>query len=190
MWLCQIFFHWSLTWFFNSFFIQIAMLIIFDKKKSFKWKNSLVDFCILLYIHQYKDILDVLTVSRSQAVKRIVQRDGVKEEDALRRLKSQWPNAKLIEHANVVLCTLWEPDVTQRQVHTLDQQRFDGWCALLTSKHVANWCMCVFPQVLKAWTLLQQRIQKRQEETRSSPWDRFQYEYNQISTFSEFREIV
>lgn len=50
-------------------------------------------------------------------MKRIVQRDGVKEEDALRRLKSQWPNAKLIEHANVVLCTLWEPDVTQRQVH-------------------------------------------------------------------------
>ncbi|KAI2648809.1 Bifunctional coenzyme A synthase [Labeo rohita] len=59
------------------------------------------------------------------------------DEDALRRLKSQWPNAKLIEHANVVLCTLWEPDVTQRQVS-------------------------------KAWNLLQQRIQKRQEITRSS----------------------
>ncbi|XP_059381076.1 bifunctional coenzyme A synthase [Carassius carassius] len=79
----------------------------------------------------------VATIPEEEAVKRIVQRDGVKEEDALRRLKSQWLNAKLIEHANVVLCTLWEPDVTQRQV-------------------------------LKAWTLLQQRIQKRQETTRSS----------------------
>lgn len=79
----------------------------------------------------------VATIPQEEAVKRIVQRDGVKEEDAWRRLKSQWPNAKLIEHANVVLCTLWEPDVTQRQV-------------------------------LKAWTLLQQRIQKRPEETRSS----------------------
>lgn len=68
----------------------------------------------------------MLTLFWSQAVKRIVQRDGVKEEDALRRLKSQWPNAKLIEHANVVLCTLWEPDVTRRQVHTPDQERLDG----------------------------------------------------------------
>ncbi|XP_016380496.1 bifunctional coenzyme A synthase-like [Sinocyclocheilus rhinocerous] len=80
----------------------------------------------------------VATIPEEEAVKRIVQRDGVKEEDALRRLKSQWPNAQLIEHANVVLCTLWEPDVTQRQV-------------------------------LKAWNLLQQRIQKRQEEIRPSP---------------------
>ncbi len=68
----------------------------------------------------------MLTLSWSQAVKRIVQRDGVKEEDAWRRLKSQWPNTKLIEHANVVLCTLWEPDVTQRQVHTPDPERLDG----------------------------------------------------------------
>ncbi|KAG1944386.1 bifunctional coenzyme A synthase [Pimephales promelas] len=79
----------------------------------------------------------VATIPEEEAVKRIVQRDGVKEEDALRRLKSQWPNAKLIEHANVVLCTLWEPDVTQRQV-------------------------------LKAWNLLQNRLQKRRETTRSS----------------------
>ncbi|TRY96526.1 hypothetical protein DNTS_017768, partial [Danionella cerebrum] len=42
------------------------------------------------------------------------ERDDVKEEDALRRLESQWANAKLIEHANVVLCTQWEPEVTQR----------------------------------------------------------------------------
>ncbi|XP_026114267.1 bifunctional coenzyme A synthase [Carassius auratus] len=80
----------------------------------------------------------VATIPEEEAVKRIVQRDGVKEEDALRRLKSQWTNAKLIEHANVVLCTLWEPDVTQRQV-------------------------------LKAWSLLQQRIQKSPEEIKSSP---------------------
>ncbi len=78
----------------------------------------------------------MLTLSWSQAVKRIVQRDGVKEEDAWRRLKSQWPNAKLIGHANVVLCTLWEPDVTQRQVHTPDPETLDGWCALFISKHV------------------------------------------------------
>ncbi|KAA0704511.1 Bifunctional coenzyme A synthase [Triplophysa tibetana] len=75
----------------------------------------------------------VATIPEEEAVRRIVQRDGVKEEEAVRRLKSQWPNAKLVEDANVVLCTLWEPDVTQRQV-------------------------------LKAWSLLQQRIQQRKEE--------------------------
>ncbi|XP_051543319.1 bifunctional coenzyme A synthase-like [Myxocyprinus asiaticus] len=79
----------------------------------------------------------VATIPEEEAVKRIAQRDGVKEEDAMRRLKSQWPNAKLIEHANVMLCTLWEPDVTQRQV-------------------------------LKAWNLLQQRIQQRSREESSS----------------------
>lgn len=47
-----------------------------------------------------------------------MQRDGVSQEDALRRLQSQWSNVQLVERANVVLCTLWEPDVTQRQVHT------------------------------------------------------------------------
>lgn len=43
--------------------------------------------------------------------------------------------------------------------------------------------MHVFPQVLKAWTLLQQRIQKRQEETRSSHWDRFQHFQNWVTIF-------
>lgn len=97
-----------------------------------------VDAAVLLeagWTHLVHEVW-VATIPEDEAVKRIVQRDGVKEEDAVRRLKSQWPNAKQIGHANVVLCTLWEPEVTQKQV-------------------------------LKAWSLLQQRIQKRQE-TRSS----------------------
>lgn len=52
----------------------------------------------------------------SQAVSRITERDGVSTEDALRRLQSQWPNDKQVEHANVVLSTLWEPEVTHKQV--------------------------------------------------------------------------
>ncbi|XP_066538696.1 bifunctional coenzyme A synthase [Hoplias malabaricus] len=58
----------------------------------------------------------VAIIPEEEAVRRIVERDGVSKEDALRRLQSQWSNARLVEHANVVLCTLWEPDVTQRQV--------------------------------------------------------------------------
>ncbi|KAG9350139.1 hypothetical protein JZ751_026492 [Albula glossodonta] len=58
----------------------------------------------------------VTIIPEEEAVLRITARDGVSEEDARRRLQSQWPNAQQVEHANVVLCTLWEPDVTQRQV--------------------------------------------------------------------------
>ncbi|XP_026057332.1 bifunctional coenzyme A synthase-like [Carassius auratus] len=120
---------------------EIALLVKkrIDQAKEQGKRVCVVDAAVLLeagwtyLVHE----VWVATIPEEEAVKRIVQRDGVKEEDALRRLKSQWLNAKLIDHANVVLCTLWEPDVTQRQV-------------------------------LKAWTLLQQRIQKRQETTRSS----------------------
>ncbi|XP_074520207.1 bifunctional coenzyme A synthase [Halichoeres trimaculatus] len=75
----------------------------------------------------------VTIIPEEEAVLRITERDGVNTEDALRRLQSQWPNSKQVEHANVVLSTLWEPEVTQKQV-------------------------------LKAWDLLQKRIQQRLEQ--------------------------
>ncbi|XP_049916174.1 bifunctional coenzyme A synthase [Epinephelus moara] len=74
----------------------------------------------------------VTVIPEEEAVVRITERDGVSTEDALRRLQSQWSNSKQVEHANVVLSTLWEPEVTRKQV-------------------------------LKAWNLLQQRIQQRRE---------------------------
>lgn len=74
----------------------------------------------------------VTVIPEEEAVLRITERDGVSTEDALRRLQSQWSNSKQVEHANVVLSTLWEPEVTRKQV-------------------------------LKAWNLLQQRIQQRRE---------------------------
>lgn len=58
----------------------------------------------------------VAIIPEEEAVRRIMERDGASKEDALKRLQSQWPNAKMVEQANVVLCTLWEPDITQRQV--------------------------------------------------------------------------
>ncbi|CAL8282114.1 unnamed protein product [Merluccius merluccius] len=51
-----------------------------------------------------------------EASSRIVERDGVTQEDALRRLHSQYSSNQQVEQANVVLSTLWEPEVTQRQV--------------------------------------------------------------------------
>lgn len=51
-----------------------------------------------------------------QAVRRLVERNGIAEEDALKRLSSQMSNEQRVSRANVVLCTLWHPDITQKQV--------------------------------------------------------------------------
>uniref|UniRef100_A0A3B3R3A1 Bifunctional coenzyme A synthase n=1 Tax=Paramormyrops kingsleyae TaxID=1676925 RepID=A0A3B3R3A1_9TELE len=58
----------------------------------------------------------VAMIPEEEAVSRITARDRVSVEDARRRLQSQWPTVQQVAHANVVLCTLWEPDITQKQV--------------------------------------------------------------------------
>ncbi|XP_061665435.1 bifunctional coenzyme A synthase [Syngnathoides biaculeatus] len=72
----------------------------------------------------------VTVIPEEEAVSRITERDGVAPEDARRRLRSQASDARRLEHANVVLSTAWEPEVTRKQV-------------------------------LKAWNLLQKRMQQR-----------------------------
>ncbi|XP_064030383.1 bifunctional coenzyme A synthase isoform X2 [Pogoniulus pusillus] len=55
-------------------------------------------------------------IPEEEAVKRVVARDGLSEEAARSRLQNQMSNSQRVERAQVVLCTLWEPDVTRRQV--------------------------------------------------------------------------
>lgn len=50
------------------------------------------------------------------AVARIVERDGKTEEEARRRVSSQMTNQERVEVASTVVCSLWEPEVTARQV--------------------------------------------------------------------------
>lgn len=121
---------------------EIALLV---KERVQQAKEDGKQVCVLdaavLLQAGWTDIVHevwVAIIPEEEAVRRIVQRDGVSQEDALRRLQSQWSNVQLVERANVVLCTLWEPDVTQRQV-------------------------------MKAWTLLQVRIEQRQEDAGFQP---------------------
>nr|CAB3232481.1 bifunctional coenzyme A synthase [Phallusia mammillata] len=68
----------------------------------------------------------VSVVPPSEAVKRVMERDGRTEEDAENRLRSQITNAERVKKAHVVLSTLWAPEVTQKQVEkawTLLSQR-------------------------------------------------------------------
>ncbi|KAM6333865.1 bifunctional coenzyme A synthase [Alca torda] len=55
-------------------------------------------------------------IPEEEAVKRIMARDGLSEEAARGRLRSQMTNSQRVEQSQVVLCTLWEPDVTRKQV--------------------------------------------------------------------------
>ncbi|XP_078727216.1 bifunctional coenzyme A synthase isoform X2 [Lampetra fluviatilis] len=58
----------------------------------------------------------VVLIPEDEAVRRIVERDGVTDDSAKKRLSNQLSNQRRVEEANVVLCTYWQPQVTQKQV--------------------------------------------------------------------------
>ncbi|XP_061765708.1 bifunctional coenzyme A synthase [Nerophis ophidion] len=77
-----------------------------------------VDAAVLLeagWTHMVHEVW-VTIIPEEEAFLRITKRDGVTAEDAERRLQSQRSNSEQLEHANVVLSTLWEPEVTHKQV--------------------------------------------------------------------------
>ena len=51
-----------------------------------------------------------------QAIRRVVERDHITTDEAKRRLNAQMSNEQRFPHANVLLCTYWKVDVTQKQV--------------------------------------------------------------------------
>ncbi|XP_054449767.1 bifunctional coenzyme A synthase [Pteronotus mesoamericanus] len=57
-----------------------------------------------------------IVIPETEAVRRIVERDGLSEAAAQSRLQSQMSGQQLVDQSHVVLSTLWEPHVTQRQV--------------------------------------------------------------------------
>uniref|UniRef100_A0A8D2NZ28 Bifunctional coenzyme A synthase n=2 Tax=Zosterops TaxID=36298 RepID=A0A8D2NZ28_ZOSLA len=77
-----------------------------------------VDAAVLLEAGWQDMVHEVWTaiIPEDEAVRRIVARDGLTEEAARRRLQSQMTNRQRVEQSQVVLCTLWEPDITRQQV--------------------------------------------------------------------------
>ncbi|XP_027603726.1 bifunctional coenzyme A synthase [Pipra filicauda] len=77
-----------------------------------------LDAAVLLEAGWQNMVHEVWTaiIPEEEAVRRIVARDGLSEEAARCRLQSQMTNRQRVEWAQVVLCTLWEPDVTRQQV--------------------------------------------------------------------------
>ena len=55
-------------------------------------------------------------IDRQEAIKRIVERDGKTEEQATARLDNQMSNKKLISKCNTVFYSLWDYEITRKQV--------------------------------------------------------------------------
>ncbi|KAM5134891.1 bifunctional coenzyme A synthase isoform 1-T1 [Mantella aurantiaca] len=55
-------------------------------------------------------------IPEKEAVMRIMNRDCVTEDSAKNRLASQMSNSERVALSNVILCTLWDPEITQMQI--------------------------------------------------------------------------
>lgn len=58
----------------------------------------------------------VTFVPEAEAIKRIIERNGLTLEEAKSRVASQMPNKERLSHANVIFCTLWDRSFTHQQV--------------------------------------------------------------------------
>ncbi|XP_005394688.2 PREDICTED: bifunctional coenzyme A synthase [Chinchilla lanigera] len=77
-----------------------------------------IDAAMLLQAGWQDMVHEVWTVviPETEAVRRIVERDGLSEAAAYSRLQSQMSGQQLVDQSHVVLSTLWAPHVTQQQV--------------------------------------------------------------------------
>jgi len=60
----------------------------------------------------------VCLVPRDTAIQRIVERDNKTAEEAEKRIDSQMSNHDRVQVANSVFCTIWDPEITQKQVES------------------------------------------------------------------------
>ncbi|XP_024836655.1 bifunctional coenzyme A synthase isoform X2 [Bos taurus] len=77
-----------------------------------------IDAAMLLEAGWQNMVHEVWTVviPETEAIRRIMERDGLSEAAAQSRLQSQMSGQQLVDQSHVVLSTMWEPHVTQRQV--------------------------------------------------------------------------
>ena len=82
------------------------------------FKVCVLDAAVLLEAGWDKEADEVWVtfVPESEALSRILSRDGISEEQASNRINSQISNEERLAKANVAICTLWKPEFTQEQV--------------------------------------------------------------------------
>ncbi|XP_030375685.1 bifunctional coenzyme A synthase [Scaptodrosophila lebanonensis] len=56
-----------------------------------------------------------MVVPPEEAVRRIIERNGLSEEEACKRLSNQVPNSEIVAKSNVIFSSQWDYDFTQKQ---------------------------------------------------------------------------
>ncbi|XP_039441653.1 bifunctional coenzyme A synthase [Culex pipiens pallens] len=54
-------------------------------------------------------------IPKEEAIKRLKERNGLSEEEAIKRIESQVANVELVRHADVVFCSAWSYEYSQQQ---------------------------------------------------------------------------
>ncbi|XP_063156813.1 bifunctional coenzyme A synthase [Candoia aspera] len=55
-------------------------------------------------------------IPEDEAIRRIIARDGLSSEAAKLRVQSQTSNSQRVKQSHVILCTIWEPEITREMV--------------------------------------------------------------------------
>ncbi|XP_014600315.1 PREDICTED: bifunctional coenzyme A synthase isoform X1 [Polistes canadensis] len=78
----------------------------------------LMEAAVLIQANWQNECHEIWTciIPPEEAIKRIVRRNDLLEDEAEKRIKMQPSNVDLIKEANVVFCTLWDYDFTKEQV--------------------------------------------------------------------------
>lgn len=63
-----------------------------------------------------------MIIPREEAIKRIVERNGLSEEAAAQRIDSQMSNTEIVQHSNVVFSSLWSHEYTLKQAEKAWQE--------------------------------------------------------------------
>lgn len=63
-----------------------------------------------------------MIIPREEAIKRIVERNGLSEEATAQRIDSQMSNREIVQHSNVVFSSLWSHDNTMKQAEKAWQE--------------------------------------------------------------------
>ncbi|XP_044760646.1 bifunctional coenzyme A synthase [Coccinella septempunctata] len=92
---------------------------ILEKVKNATEDVIVIDAAILLQADWQNHCHEVWTtvIPKDEAVKRLIERNNLNEEQALLRIQAQPLNSSYVEAANVVFCTLWSTEYTRQQVH-------------------------------------------------------------------------
>lgn len=94
--------------------VQVRIKDAYEKEG---FRTVVIEAAILLQAGWQKNCHEIwsMIIPREEAIKRIVERNGLTEEAAKQRIDSQMSNEQIVEHSNVVFSSLWSHEYTQKQ---------------------------------------------------------------------------